>query len=73
MDKILKLQTSIYYGVKTPAWIREKIDAKAGDSVTVGGITRRHGYGYVSRRRVYNGTILCYDGEKWIVLDGGKK
>ena len=30
------------------------------------------GYAIISRKRVYNGTLLLFDGNKWFRLDGGK-
>ena len=82
VEKALSGQTTLYYGCQTPKWIREKTDAKAGDTVTVYGIRQRwdkppyphyeDGYAVISHKRVYNGTLLCFDGNKWFRLDGGK-
>lgn len=38
VDEILSTQTSVYFGCRNPRWIRQKTDAKAGDTVTVNGI-----------------------------------
>ncbi|WP_298767488.1 hypothetical protein [uncultured Fibrobacter sp.] len=82
VEKALSEQTTFYYGCQTPKWIREKTDAKAGDTVTVYGIPKKEktkphphkeeGYAIISRKRVYNGTLLQFDGNKWLRLDGGK-
>lgn len=79
VDKELSKKTSVYYGQYTPKWIREKTDAQAGDTVSVSGIKDRYkekpyphfeeGYGYVDGKRVYNGTLLAFDGERWIFID----
>lgn len=41
VEKALSGQTTLYYGCQTPKWIREKTDAKAGDTVTVYGIPKK--------------------------------
>lgn len=41
VEKALSEQTTFYYGCQTPKWIREKTDAKAGDTVTVYGIPKK--------------------------------
>lgn len=84
VEKFLSEQTktSVYYGLHTPKWIREKVDAQAGDTVGVSGLKDvykekpsphfEEGYGYISGKRVYNGTLLCHDGERWIIIAGGR-
>ena len=82
IEEILSTQNSVYYGIQKPKWIRSKKDAKAGDSVTVGGIADRpvekpfphftEGYGIISGKRVYNGTLLCFDSVKWSQIAGGR-
>ena len=78
VEKALSKQTTLYYGCHTPKWIREKTDAKAGDTVTVYGIPKKEktkpyqhkqeGYAIISRKRVYNGMLLQFDGNKWLKL-----
>lgn len=78
IEKVVSEQTP--YGYQTPKWIKEKTDAKAGDTVTVCGIPKKEktkpyphkeeGYAIISRKRVHNGTLLLFDGSKWIILDG---
>ena len=80
--KMLSNTKVYYYGQQLPKWIRNKLDAKAGDSVTVYGIPKKRKtkpypheeewYAIISRKRVYNGTLLLFDGNKWFRLDGGK-
>lgn len=75
--------TTVYYGQQLPTWIRNKLDAKAGDSVTVGGIPKRpaykpyphlkESYGVINHKRVYNGTLLYFDGKEWIQISGPRK
>ena len=72
VEKALTEQMPLHYRFQTPKWIREKIDAKAGDKVTVYGLPKNK-YGIVSGKRVYNRDILMYDGKRWIVIDGGRK
>lgn len=72
VENALRKDITVYYGNKNPKWIRDKIDAKAGDTVTVS-VTKPSKYGIVNKKRVYNSTILIFDGEKWIVIDGGRK
>ena len=82
VEKALSKKTSVYYGLHTPKWIREKIDAQAGDTVSVSGLKDRYkekpyphfeeGYGYVDGKRMYNGTLLAFDGERWIIIAGGR-
>lgn len=84
VNEILSTPTSVYFGCREPIWIRQKTDAKAGDTVTVNGLKQRwiykppyphyeEGYAVISHKRVYNGTLLCFDGKKWIQIAGGKK
>lgn len=79
VEKELSNKTSVYYGLHTPKWIREKTGEQAGDTVCVSGLKDRYkgkpyphfeeGYGYVNGNRVYNGTLLAFDGERWIFID----
>lgn len=79
VEKALSKKTSVYYGLHTPKCIREKTGAQAGDTVSVSGLKDRYkekpyphfeeGYGYVDGKRVYNGTLLAFDGERWIFID----
>lgn len=81
VDKVLSGGQTIYFGIYSPKCIR-LLSAKAGDTVTVGKIPMRvqkkppyakvEGYGVIDGKRVYNGTLLCYDGSKWVYIDGGK-
>jgi hypothetical protein len=83
VDEIVSTQTSVYFGFRDPRWIRQKTDAKAGDSVTVNGIKQMYkdkpyphyeeGYAVISNERVYNGTLLCFTGKEWIQIAGGKR
>ena len=75
VEKALSKKTTVYYGLNTPKWIREKFDAQAGDTVSVlilqNGFVKEK-YGYVNRMRVHHGDKLYFDGEKWVNLDIGK-
>lgn len=75
VEKALSKKTTVYYGLNTPKWIREKIDAQAGDTVSVmilqNGFIKEK-YGYVNRKRVHHGDKLYFDGENWVNLDIGK-
>ena len=83
VEKVVEGKQPIYFGIRSPDWIRVICPANAGDTVTVGGIPKRvqkkapyakvEGYGVIDRKRVYNGSLLCYDGSKWIHIDGGKR
>ena len=78
VQNALGKQTSVYFGCQSPKWIRSKMDAHAGDTVTVYDIpkirlkkppfTLRESFAVINHRRVHNGTLLCFDGEDWIKL-----
>ena len=82
VDEILSKETTTHYHCQEPKWIREKKDAKRGDTVTVYGIESKlkekpfphyeEGCAVISHKRVYNGTLLCFDGKEWIQIAGGK-
>lgn len=75
--------TTVYYGQQLPTWIRNKLDAKPGDSVTVGGIPKKptympyphlkESYGVINHKRVYNGTLLYFDGKEWSQISEPRK
>lgn len=66
VEKVVEGKQTIYFGIRSPDWIRVICPAKAGDTVTVG----CKSYCVIDGKRVYNGSLLCYDGSKWIHIDG---
>lgn len=59
VDEILSTKTSVYFGCREPIWIRQKTDAKAGDSVTVNGIKQRWRK-FSEELPEHHQDVLCY-------------